>query len=170
MTPKCPAPSPPPLGHFALTRIPSKSIPSNLGRTLLDRIQRTEKLNFPTSEAFDFPSELSKRTTVLQAAYDLKRNELYGYVVYVRSKLVTRIQKVCVVVEHRRAGVGKWMMLRVMEELRKGGADQVDLWVDLGREPARELYRACGFVERETVENYYGPGRNAVRMVAELAR
>lgn len=60
------------------------------------------------------------------------------------------------------------MLQRVLEVLEKGGADEVDLWVDVGREAARGLYKECGFVEKETVEGYYGAGRDGVRMVRVL--
>lgn len=94
--------------------------------------------------------------------------ELFGYVVYVRSKLVTRVHKVCVVEERRGQGVGKWMLGFVLADLKKGGTGTVDLWVDKSREVARKLYITCGFEERETVENYYSAGRDAIRMEIEL--
>ena len=54
---------------------------------------------------------------------------------------------------------------RVCEVARKGGKD-VDLWVDEGRVAARECYRKIGFEEAGgVVEDYYGPGRNGMRMV-----
>lgn len=60
------------------------------------------------------------------------------------------------------------MVMRVLEELGRGGAGKVDLWVDVARESARELYRSCGFEDREVVKDYYGQGRDAARMVIDL--
>ena len=59
-------------------------------------------------------------------------------------------------------------MAKVIEELRRSGASEVDLWVDKAREPARGLYKACGFEEMESVEDYYGGGRAGGRMELEL--
>ncbi|CUS14658.1 unnamed protein product [Tuber aestivum] len=141
---------------------------------LLRSVKQVEKRTFPTSEIFDFDGELAKRTThfycALRGSVGKSRDlELYGYIVFVRSRLVTRIHKVCVVEEQRGKGVGKWMLGLVLAELRKGGAEKVDLWVDADREAARRLYLSCGFEERETVNDYYSAGRHGIRMEATLA-
>ncbi|RPA95592.1 acyl-CoA N-acyltransferase [Choiromyces venosus 120613-1] len=141
---------------------------------LLRSVKQVEKRTFPTGEFFNFDSELAKRTThfycaLRESAGGSKGSELYGYIVFVRSKLVTRIHKVCVVEGQRGKGVGKWMMGLVLAELRKGGAEKVDLWVDTDREAARRLYLSCGFEEKETVNDYYSAGRHGIRMEVTLA-
>ncbi|KAI5784665.1 acetyltransferase, GNAT family [Geopyxis carbonaria] len=149
------------LNSLSFTKLPAKSLKAS--RDLLAGIKNVEKRTFPTKEAFEFDNELRKRTTSLYCAYD-EHAKLYGYVVYVRSKLATRIHKVCVIEQYRQKGVGKWMMSLVLRELQKGAAGKVDLWVDTAREPARRLYHACGFQEKEVVQNYYSAGRDGVRM------
>lgn len=148
--------------------LPGKKL--RCSEALVTLIKQTEKRTFPAKEAMDFDAEMKKRNTQLYCAYreDSGVLVLYGYLVYVRSKLVTRIHKVCVVEQHRGKGLGAWMMGRAVEELRKGGAADVDLWVDLAREPARRLYRGCGFEDMEVVRDYYGAGRDAVRMQRNL--
>jgi len=146
----------------------------NSSDPLLRSVKQVEKRTFPAAETFDFDSELAKRTTHFYCALkggigDSKNLELYGYIVFVRSRLITRIHKVCVVEEQRGKGVGKWMMDLVLAELRKGGAEKVDLWVDTGREAARRLYLSCGFEDRETVNDYYSAGRHGIRMEVTLA-
>jgi ribosomal protein S18 acetylase RimI-like enzyme len=157
------------LSKLAFIKLPSKKLGSG-SDILLNSIKQVEKRSFPSNEAFDFNTELPKRTTNLYCAFAKTGNEpeLCGYIVYVRSKLVTRIHKVCVVEKKRGQGIGRWMMDHVLVDLKKGGAGIVDLWVDKNREIARKLYEACGFEKRETVENYYSGGRDAVRMEINL--
>ncbi|KAF8422121.1 acetyltransferase [Tirmania nivea] len=158
------------LNKLIYVKVPSKRVES---APLLDAVKRTEKQTFPTGEAFQFDSELAKRTTNLYCTYlhtvaSIPPYQLCGYVVYLRTKALTRIHKVCVAEPLRGNGVGGFMMAKVIEELRRSGASEVDLWVDEGREPARRLYKACGFEEMESVENYYGKGRTGIRMRLEL--
>lgn len=54
---------------------------------------------------------------------------------------------------------------RVCEVARKTGKD-IDLWVDEARIGARKCYSKVGFEEvGQVVMDYYGPGRNGIRMV-----
>jgi ribosomal protein S18 acetylase RimI-like enzyme len=156
------------ISRLTIVRLPSKKLPFSY--RLLQAIKHTEKRTFPTNEAFDFDAELKKRSTALYCVYrdDDGDAELCGYAVYVRSKLVTRIHKVCVVERYRGQGVGRWMMGQVIRELQKAAAGNVDLWVDTERAPARRLYRTCGFAEMETVRDYYSKGRDAIRMQVDL--
>jgi ribosomal protein S18 acetylase RimI-like enzyme len=155
---------------LSFTRIPSKTVrPSEL---LLSAIKQVEKHTFPSNEAFDFDSEIKKRTTSLYCVYRQEKDgcvELYSYAVYIRSKLVTRIHKVCVVERYRMQGIGKWLMGQLLRELVKASATNVDLWVDSSRIPARRLYMSCGFLEKETVRGYYSSNRDGIRMELELA-
>lgn len=157
------------LSKLTFVKLPSKKLGAD-SDFLLSSIKKVEKRTFPSNEALDFNVELPKRTTNLWCAITQadKKLELFGYVVYGRSKLVTRVHKVCVVEEQRGKGIGKWMLGLVLVDLKKGGAGTVDLWVDKNKEVARRLYITCGFRERETVENYYSPGRDAIRMAIEL--
>lgn len=157
------------LSKLTFVKLPSKKLGAD-SDFLLSSIKKVEKRTFPSNEALDFNVELPKRTTNLWCAFTqaCEKLELFGYVVYGRSKLVTRVHKVCVVEEQRGKGIGKWMLSLVLVDLKNGGAGTVDLWVDKSREVARRLYIACGFRERETVENYYSPGRDAIRMAIEL--
>ena len=159
------------IAEVLYSKFPSKEPESSW---LLNCVKRTEKETFPTAEVFHFDSELAKRTTSFYCAYihspgSTPPYQLCGYIVYLRTKVLTRIHKVCVVERHRRQGIGKFMMQKVIEDLKRSRASQVDLWVDEERKPARALYKACGFMEQETVKNYYGNGRTGIRMKLELS-
>ncbi|KAF8243305.1 acyl-CoA N-acyltransferase [Wilcoxina mikolae CBS 423.85] len=155
---------------LSFTRIPSKKLRSS--ELLLTAVKQVEKHTFPSNEVFDFDNEIKKRTTSLYCVYRQENDgcvELCSYAVYIRTKLVTRIHKVCVVERYRRQGIGKWMMERLLRELMKASATNVDLWVDTSRIPARQLYLSCGFLEMETVRDYYSPNRDGIRMELKLA-
>ncbi|KAI5809577.1 acyl-CoA N-acyltransferase [Peziza echinospora] len=159
------------LSSSIFVKLPSKGA---LSPALLLSIKNAEKHTFPTSERFDFDSELLKRTTNLYCLYTKESGNkpnpiLLGYIVFLRTKALTRIHKVCVVESMRGQGIGTYMVTKVLKELKKGGAGQVDLWVDEARVPARALYKNCGFVEKETVLDYYGKGRNGIRMKFEFS-
>jgi ribosomal protein S18 acetylase RimI-like enzyme len=94
--------------------------------------------------------------------------ELIAYAVFIRTKQMTRIHKVCTVDKYRRLGVGKWMMEQLINELKKARAEAVDLWVDKDKIPARALYKAMGFGEMEEVVDYYSKGRDGIRMELKL--
>lgn len=142
---------------------------------ILDRISRVEKKTFPTNEAFGFGEELWRKkpnTRVLYATgvNQEGRQELIAYAVYVRQKGIALLHKVCVIEAYRRQGVGKQLMSYIQERLRKEGCQYVQLWVDQAREPARSLYTRIGFEERETIPDYYAPGRTGIRMVLDMER
>lgn len=165
----------PQLADFKLDKLLYAKVPSKKPESpsLLDSVKRTEKQTFPTGEAFHFDSELAKRTTNLYCAYihspgPKAAYQLCGYIVYLRTKTLTRIHKVCVVEGLRGQGVGKFMMEKVIEELKRSGATDVDLWVDEERAAAKRLYEKCGFMEKEIVADYYGKGRAGLRMRLEF--
>lgn len=151
------------------------SLKRNEALEILAQISRVEKKTFPTNEAFGFGEELWRKkpnTRVLYVtnATEETRSGLIAYAVYVRQKGVALLHKVCVVEASRRQGVGQQLMSYIQERLRKEGCQYIQLWVDKAREPARALYRRCGFDEREEIPDYYAPGRTGIRMTLDLER
>jgi ribosomal-protein-alanine N-acetyltransferase len=68
----------------------------------------------------------------------------------------------------RRKGVGTRLVLAMEEELRGLGAKAIRLEAAPENPEAMELYHKAGYRERELVRNYYGRGKDAVRMWKEL--
>jgi ribosomal-protein-alanine N-acetyltransferase len=64
----------------------------------------------------------------------------------------------------RRRGVGRELLHALELELQLQGARAIRLEAALEKPEALQLYRQEGFRERELVRNYYGPGKDAVRM------
>ena len=159
-----------------LTHSDIHSLKRNEALEILVQISRVEKKTFPANEAFAFGEELWRKKPNTRVLYSTRvadnstREDLVAYAVYVRQKGVALLHKVCVIEAYRRQGVGQQLMSFIQERLRKEGCQYIQLWVDQAREPARALYRRCGFEEREVIPDYYAPGRTGIRMVLDLER
>lgn len=70
---------------------------------------------------------------------------------------------------HRKKGIGGKLVRALEEELHAQGARSIRLEAALENPEAIELYRKVGYRERELVRNYYGRGKDAVRMWKELS-
>jgi len=68
----------------------------------------------------------------------------------------------------RRGGLGRALMLRVIEEARARGDVRVLLEVRPGNTPAVTLYRALGFAEVGLRPRYYDDGEDALLMALAL--
>ena len=81
---------------------------------------------------------------------------------------VADIHTITVVENHRRKGIGRELLKRMIDWARVKTADAIMLEMRLGNDQARPLYEHYGFVEISKRENYYGPGLTAVVMRKEL--
>lgn len=128
----------------------------------LAAIQSLERRTFPSSEGLSISTETSKRNT--QLLYAQSSSEIIGYLIYINTSSGLRIHKVCVAESFRRQGIASKMIRQVCQVAQKAGKG-IDLWVDEARLPARECYSICGFIQAgDVVVDYYGPGRNGLRM------
>lgn len=132
---------------------------------LLEKVMKIERKTFPSSEAFDFKTELKKKnTTMLLVFNESDPTTVVGYLVFLRMKRVALLHKICVVQPMRGNGIGGMLVRTLIEMLQKGGCQIIQLWVDEAREPARALYQGCGFEQVDRCEDYYGPGRTGLKM------
>jgi len=69
---------------------------------------------------------------------------------------------------HLRQGIGRSLMQTALEFLREARVKVVELEVSVENAPALALYRSLGFVSRETLPNYYGRGKDGVRMCLKM--
>ena len=142
------------------------SLPSKTSKTtedIISAIQALERKTFPSSESLQIAQETQKRKThLLYAQFSI--TTIVGYLIYINTSSGLRIHKVCVTESFRRQGIATMLIGRVVEVARKRGKD-IDLWVDEARIVARQCYTKLGFEEvGEVVTDYYGPGRNGIRM------
>ena len=81
--------------------------------------------------------------------------------------LTGRIYSLAVNGEHRRKKVGQRLLKAMIAGLLDRGVKRIYLEVEHDNAPAIRLYEEHGFKRIDTIENYYGPGRNAVHMAWE---
>lgn len=142
-------------------------LPERLKKTtndVLAAIQSLERRTFPSSECLSILTETAKRNTQVLYAVSSSSN-VVGYLIYINTTSGIRIHKVCVAEKFRRQHIATRLIQEVCALVQKGWKD-IDLWVDEARLPARRCYAKCGFEQAgDVVLDYYGPGRNGLRMV-----
>ena len=69
---------------------------------------------------------------------------------------------------HRRTGLGRKLLEDLLDRFASAGARTVRLEVDVLNAPARRFYERMGFEETRKLPDYYGYGRDGMRMVKEL--
>ena len=118
--------------------------------------------------ADQFRSEFAKAPKTAQYLAAECEGQLIAYagVFYVAD--VADIHTLTVVADHRRKGIGRELLKRLLDWARVKKAPAIMLEMRLGNDAARPLYESFGFVEISKRENYYGPGLTAVVMRKEL--
>jgi ribosomal protein S18 acetylase RimI-like enzyme len=139
---------------------------------IVNTVSKIEKKTFPSSEAFDFDSELKKRNaSMLLATREGDSFEVAGYLVYLRTKRLALLHKICVIERMRENGIGKCLVHSLRLRLEgQGGSQRIQLWVDENRSPARALYKSCNFQEIDRCADYYGPGRHGIKMQLSIEK
>ena len=94
----------------------------------------------------------------------------YGLSVMRRFGLARKghIISIATLQEHRGKGVGTALILRAMDEMRKGGCKEVFLEVRVTNEEAVALYRKLTFHVGGTMQGYYKDGESAYLMAQQL--
>ncbi len=78
------------------------------------------------------------------------------------------ILELAVVPEARNQGVGRKLLLALLEKLKDQGISKISLTVDQKNSSARHLYSSLGFVEVREEKNYFGEGHD--RLILENSR
>ncbi len=118
--------------------------------------------------ADQFKSEFAKSPKSAQYLAAEFEGQLIAYagIFYVAD--VADIHTLTVVADHRRKGIGRELLKRLIDWARAKKAQAIMLEMRLGNDAARPLYESFGFIEISKRENYYGPGLTAVVMRKEL--
>lgn len=70
---------------------------------------------------------------------------------------------------HRRKGIGRALLARVIQQLQESGARKLFLEVRPSNQPARRFYAAAGFrLEYTRPDYYHDPSEDALVMVLEI--
>ena len=118
--------------------------------------------------ADQFKSEFAKSPKSAQYLAAEFEGQLIAYagIFYVAD--VADIHTLTVVADHRRKGIGRELLKRLIDWARVKKAPAIMLEMRLGNDAAQPLYESFGFIEISRRENYYGPGLTAVVMRKEL--
>jgi len=130
-------------------------------------------------EAFSNPAEKFDRRrirylirrpgSIVMVAY--RGGEVLGWVAALpRRRLRTRWGRIYAVAVHRSArgrGLGERLMRVAMRRLESLGVSYISLEVRTTNRAAIRLYRKLGFGEGRKIADYYGHGRDAVRMMRD---
>jgi ribosomal-protein-alanine N-acetyltransferase len=135
----------------------------------LSSIVEIEGLCFPEETAFPAGmfANLIKYSVSLVACEPEDR--VIGFIIGYTSGRSGAVYTLDVHPTHRKKGVGSRLVQAMEEELRTQGARAIRLEAAIENPEAIELYRKAGYRERELVRNYYGRGKDAVRMWKELS-
>ena len=69
---------------------------------------------------------------------------------------------------HQRKGIGRRLLVRLIEEFEGLGVEEVLLSVSPKNHSALPLYRSLGFVEDSFEEAYFGPGEDRLILTVKL--
>jgi ribosomal-protein-alanine N-acetyltransferase len=134
----------------------------------LSRIVHIEEQCFPEETAFPpkmFAYLIRYAVSLVACEPD---GRVIGFVMGYKSGRGGAIYTLDVHPAYRRKGVGYHLILAIEKELSALGANAIRLEAAFENPEAMKLYHKAGYVERELVRNYYGRGKDAVRMWKEL--
>ena len=78
----------------------------------------------------------------------------------------SELTKIATDTSMRRMGIGKRLLLHMMQRARERGSSRMSLEVRVHNEPAKELYRSLGFVEIGIRKTYYPDTREDAIIMA----
>lgn len=136
----------------------------------LEDILAIEKASFayPWSPRF-FLQEL--RVPCARSVLAMIEGKPVGYVIYWLLPSEIDIHNLAVDPAHRRQGIGRSLLLAVIDEAEHEGRSRITLEVRRSNEAAQRLYQSVGFVSQGLRKGYYSDdGEDAVIMALEIRR
>jgi len=128
-----------------------------------------ERLCFPSPWDIGEVQALINREPVVFTAAAFSDSSPVGYIsASFCERRTLHVFTLCVHPEQRRKGTGRDLLLTAMHWGRHMGAEKVQLEVRAENEAASGLYAQAGFIVQETLPNFYGQGRDGIRMVKPL--
>ena len=135
----------------------------------LDGIMVIERANFP-DDAWSretMASELVNPNGRYLVALD--GHEVIAYAGLRAAGDQADVQTIAVRADRRRGGIGRALLLELLDEARRRGAESVFLEVRADNAPAQTLYAGLGFIAFTIRSGYYPGGVDAVVMQKVLS-
>lgn len=173
-------PPPPPPASIAIAEFVGVQRP---GKFPVDDLAALEKRSFSRADAWS-ATDLAAAAAKPNALFLVGRDEggggggaststpVLGYLAGTTTGSSIHIARVAVQPGARRRGVAAQLVQAALQPemgaTRRRRPLGATLHVDPANAPARALYSKVGFTEEGLLAGYYAPGRDAVRMVADL--
>jgi ribosomal protein S18 acetylase RimI-like enzyme len=100
----------------------------------------------------------------VRVACDRETQEILGASVVFRHRHTMRLYSIAVTGAARGRGIGAALVQDALELASEVGCSTLSLEVDEGRSRLVEWYVSLGFVPNARLSDYYGPGRDGLRM------
>jgi len=135
----------------------------------LDEVMAIERTSFrfPWSSGF-FLQEL--QVACARSVLAEIDGQIVGYILFWLLPGAIDIHNIAVHVEHRRRGIARLLLNKVLNEARRQSALRVMLEVRKSNLPAQKLYQSMGFLTTGVRKGYYSDdGEDALAMSLEVA-
>ena len=157
----------------------SRSLPRSVSPTVrpaeradLLEVLRIERASFPDPWPYAAFESSIDEPAFLVACEDDAATDVLGYLVGSlvpnHGRAIGHVKDLAVQPESRGRGVGRLLLARGLERLRRDGVATVKLEVRESNDPARSLYRDLGFAPARRFPRYYEDGEDALVMTLDL--
>ncbi|WP_338100530.1 ribosomal protein S18-alanine N-acetyltransferase [Paramicrobacterium fandaimingii] len=132
----------------------------------LDAIMALERLSFAPDDwsSENMLREIESEHTRYLAAFDGEQLAGYAGILAPSGSTDADIQTIAVATDHRRAGLGRELMRRLIAHAASARVKAVFLEVRADNPGAQQLYRSLGFTELGVRRRYYRGGIDALVM------
>ncbi len=130
------------------------------------------------NDILDLEKSIFRAPSIIKAFMSQKRHtdihvlyvgeKLVGLCFYTLSGTFSHILEFGIKKGFRGMGLGKILLSRVIEDLRKKGIETIQLEVDITNIPAIKLYKKFNFKVVRILKNYYSNGNDAYYMILHL--
>ncbi|KMY67166.1 hypothetical protein AAU61_12760 [Desulfocarbo indianensis] len=138
----------------------------------LDAVMAIERVSFTTPwQRSLFEAELRHRHALVLGALSLPSEILLAYLCLWLVLDEVQVQNLAVHPAYRDRGVGRYLLIKGLEEARRRGARLATLEVRPSNTAARRLYNSLGFFEVGRRPGYYqSEGEDAILLDCNLAK